>query len=157
MNNVSFLKVNGNIINDIIDLSVGESQKHLIANNAEWLAEASFNDDSVSYGIYLDHKPAGLISLIDPRLLDKFDDHFQKEHLYVWRVMIDQRFQGKGLGNQAINFSKRYASIIGLQGVSLTTMDREEGNALSVYQKLGFTPTGRRLDDEIELIYSFNR
>lgn len=157
MNNVSFLKVNGNIINDIIDLSVEESQKHLIANNAEWLAEARFNDDSVSYGIYLDHKPAGLISLIDPRLLDKFDDHFQTEHLYVWRVMIDQRFQGKGLGNQAINFSKRYASIIGLQGVSLTTMDREEGNALSVYQKLGFTPTGRRLDDEIELIYSFNR
>lgn len=157
MNNVSFLKVNGNIINDIIDLSVEESQKHLIANNAEWLAEARFNDDSVSYGIYLDHKPAGLISLIDPRLLDKFDDHFQTEHLYVWRVMIDQRFQGKGLGNQAINFSKRYASIIGLQGVSLTTMDREEGNALSVYQKLGFNPTGRRLDDEIELIYSFNR
>ncbi|ELB2864888.1 GNAT family N-acetyltransferase [Vibrio alginolyticus] len=157
MNNVSFLKVNGNIINDMIDLSVEESQKHLIANNAEWLAEARFNDDSVSYGIYLDHKPAGLISLIDPRLLDKFDDHFQTEHLYVWRVMIDQRFQGKGLGNQAINFSKRYASIIGLQGVSLTTMDREEGNALSVYQKLGFTPTGRRLDDEIELIYSFNR
>ncbi|EOX4792143.1 GNAT family N-acetyltransferase [Vibrio alginolyticus] len=157
MNNVSFLKVNGNIINDMIDLSVEESQKHLIANNAEWLAEARFNDDSVSYGIYLDHKPAGLISLIDPRLLDKLDDHFQTEHLYVWRVMIDQRFQGKGLGNQAINFSKRYASIIGLQGVSLTTMDREEGNALSVYQKLGFTPTGRRLDDEIELIYSFNR
>ncbi|MEZ9042217.1 MULTISPECIES: GNAT family N-acetyltransferase, partial [unclassified Vibrio] len=101
MNNVSFLKINGNTIDDIIDLSVEESQKHLIANNAEWLAEASFNDDSVSYGIYLDDKPAGLISLIDPRLLDKFDDHFQKDHLYVWRVMIDHRFQGKGLGSQA--------------------------------------------------------
>lgn len=69
--------------------------------------------------------------------------------------MIDHRFQGKGLGNQAINFSKRYASIIGLQGVSLTTMDKEEGNALHIYQKLGFIPTGRRLDDEIELIFSF--
>ncbi|USD34477.1 MULTISPECIES: GNAT family N-acetyltransferase [Vibrio] len=156
MNNASFLKVNGNIIDDIIDLTVEESQKHLIASNAEWLAQASFNDSSISYAIYLDQKPAGLISLIDPRLLDKFDDHFQKEHLYVWRVMIDHRFQGKGLGNQAINFSKRYASMIGLQGVSLTTMDKEEGNALSVYQKLGFTPTGRRLDDEIELIFSFN-
>ncbi|AGQ94019.1 GNAT family N-acetyltransferase [Vibrio parahaemolyticus] len=155
MNNVGFLKINGNTIDDIIDLSVEESQKHLIANNAEWLAEASFNDDSVSYGIYLDDKPAGLISLIDPRLLDKFDEHFQKDHLYVWRVMIDHRFQGKGLGNQAINFSKRYASIIGLQGVSLTTMDKEEGNALHIYQKLGFIPTGRRLDDEIELIFSF--
>ncbi len=38
MNNVSFLKINGNTIDDIIDLTVGEFQKHLIANNAEWLA-----------------------------------------------------------------------------------------------------------------------
>lgn len=155
MNEVSFLKINGNTIDDIIDLAVEESQKHLIANNAEWLAEASFNDDSISYGIYFDNKPAGLISLIDPRILDTFDEHFQKDHLYVWRVMIDHRFQGKGLGNQAINFSKQYASIVGLKGVSLTTMDKEKGNALSIYQKLGFTPTGRRLDDEIELIFSF--
>lgn len=67
MNNVGFLKINGNTIDDIIDLSVEESQKHLIANNAEWLAEASFNDDSVSYGIYLDDKPAGssLLSIQD--------------------------------------------------------------------------------------------
>ncbi|MDE1326713.1 GNAT family N-acetyltransferase [Vibrio aestuarianus] len=156
MNNVSFLKINGNTIDDIIDLTVGELQKHLIANNAEWLAEASFNDDSVSYGIYLNDEAAGLISLIDPRILDTHDDHFQKEHLYVWRVMIDHRFQGKGLGNQAISFSKQYASIIGLKGVSLTTMDKEEGNALDIYQKLGFTPTGRRLDDEIELIFSLD-
>ncbi|BCV56572.1 hypothetical protein TUM17384_05170 [Shewanella algae] len=74
----------------------------------------------------------------------------------MWRVMIDHRFQGKGLGSHAINFSKRYASIVGLKGVSLTTMDKEEGNALYIYQKLGFTPTGRRLDDEIELIFSLD-
>ncbi|MEZ9457092.1 GNAT family N-acetyltransferase, partial [Vibrio kanaloae] len=89
MNKISFLKINNTIINDIIDLSVEESQKQLIANNAEWLAEASFNDDSINYGIYLNNKPAGLISLIDPRILDTHDEHFQKEHLYVWRVMID--------------------------------------------------------------------
>ncbi|MFA9386086.1 MAG: GNAT family N-acetyltransferase [Vibrio cyclitrophicus] len=153
MNKISFLKINNTIIDDIIALSVEESQKQLIANNAEWLAEAIFNDDSINYGIYLNNKPAGLISLIDPRILDTHDEHFQKEHLYVWRVMIDHRFQGKGLGSQAINFSKKYASITGLKGVSLTTMDKEKGNALSIYQKLGFIPTGRRLDDEIELIF----
>lgn len=30
MNNVGFLKINGNTIDDIIDLSVEESQKHLM-------------------------------------------------------------------------------------------------------------------------------
>ena len=69
--------------------------------------------------------------------------------------MVDYNFQGLGLGKQAINFSKQYASLVGLQGVSLTTMDKEDGNALSIYQKLGFAPTGRRLDDEIELIFNF--
>ncbi|EPE2685108.1 GNAT family N-acetyltransferase [Vibrio alginolyticus] len=157
MDKISFLKVNSNIVDQVIDLKVGESQSHLIASNAEWIAQASFNEDSVSYGIYINDKAAGLISLIDPRVLEEFNEHFQKDHLYVWRLMIDHRFQGYGLGKKAVNFSKQYASLIGLQGLSLTTMDKEEGNALSLYQRLGFIPTGRRLDDEIELIFSSDR
>ncbi|GAL24723.1 hypothetical protein JCM19239_7323 [Vibrio variabilis] len=76
------------------------------------LAEASHNSDSISYGIYLENQPAGLISIIDPRIIEKEDDHFQKNHLYIWRVMIDHRFQGKGLGEQAIQFGKQYAALV---------------------------------------------
>lgn len=157
MNRISFLKINDNILDDILELTVGESQSHLISNNAKWLAEASHNSDSISYGIYFDNQPAGLISIIDPRILEAEDEYFQKDHLYKWRVMIDHRFQGNGLGEQAIHFGKQYAALVGLNGVSLTTMDLEKGNALPFYQKLGFKPTGRRLDDEIELIFSSNQ
>jgi diamine N-acetyltransferase len=66
--------------------------------------------------------------------------------------MIDERFQGKQLGKSAVTFSQQVARTFGLCGVSLTTMDIEHGNALNLYLALEFEPTGRRLDDEIELM-----
>ncbi|OZS41909.1 spermidine acetyltransferase [Photobacterium sanguinicancri] len=154
MMSINFLKINGHIAEEVIKLAVGTNQDHLIATNAEWLTQANFNNDSIDFAIYHSGQPAGLISLIDPRIRAIPDDHFQPDHLYVWRLMIDHAFQGKGIGNKAVNFAKNYAQLVGLSGVSLTTMDNEQGNAKPLYLANGFTPTGRRLDDEIELIFS---
>ncbi|MGR5126401.1 GNAT family N-acetyltransferase [Photobacterium swingsii] len=150
--NVSFRKVSQFNTEEIIGLSVGEEQDHLISDNTRWLLQAASNCGSVDYGIYYDDQPAGLISLIDPRVVQP-DDHFQPDCLYVWRFMIDNKHQGKGLSKRTLSFVKDYAKLVGLKGVSLTTMDQEKGNALPLYLKHGFEPTGRRLDDEIELKY----
>lgn len=152
MGQVGFLKVNSSNLDKLITLSVGDSQEHLISENAVWLAEAGVMDDSMNFGIFLEGQAAGLISFIDPRILASEDDHFHHDCLYVWRVMVDQKFQGKGLGREAVDFALNFARILGLKGVTLTTMDQEKGNALNFYLSLGFEPTGRRLEDEIELI-----
>lgn len=142
-----------------LGLRVGTTQGHLIAPNPEWLAEAAFVDESLSFGIVDGTQPVGLISVIDPRACDPpendNDSHFHPDCLYVWRVMIDHRHQGRGLARAALEASGMMARAMGLRGITLTTMDREAGNALGLYTALGFRPTGRRLDDEIELMLRF--
>ncbi|WP_420345527.1 GNAT family N-acetyltransferase [Pelagibius sp.] len=108
----------------------------------------------MSFGLFAGGRAVELISLVDPRLVEDTEDreHFQSDCLFVWRVMVDRTQQGRGYGTQAIHFACNYARLVGLQGVSLTTMDQEAGNALPFYERLGFHPTGRRLDGEIELV-----
>lgn len=140
-------------MHDMLSLSVNERQSHLISNNTRWISQAIFNENSITFGIYSDNKPAGLISIIDPRLVDEDDVHFTPNYLYVWRLMIDNNFQRQGIGEKAVSFAKDYSRIIGLNGITLTTMDTMIGNALPLYKKCGFLPTGRRLNEEIELIF----
>lgn len=140
-------------------LRVAASQSHLIAPNPEWLAEAAFVDESLSFGIVANQTPAGLISVIDPRATEPpapgDDTQFHRDCLYIWRLMIDHRYQGRGLARAAIASATGLARAMGLSGITLTTMDREPGHALGLYQRLGFGPTGRRLDGEIELMLRF--
>lgn len=153
MDQIAFLNLNENIAQSLVHLTVKKTQTHLITSNPSWLIEAIYDDCSTSYAIYLADIPVGLISLIDPRVVEEQDDDFQHDCLFVWRMMVDQHYQGRGIGKQAVEFAISYANLIGLKGVSLTTMDKVQGNALPFYQQLGFVPTGRRIDDEIELIY----
>ncbi|MFD0917270.1 GNAT family N-acetyltransferase [Pseudahrensia aquimaris] len=154
---LSFLQLHRSNVDALGGLTIAASQQHLLAPNSEWIAQAAFNPESITFGVFQDHdqKEVGMISLIDPRLVHEEEDleHFQQGCLYVWRLMIADKFQGKGYGKLSIEFAQAYAKAIGLGGVSLTTMDKEKDNALPFYQRLGFQPTGRRLDDEIELIW----
>lgn len=151
---LDFLMLTEGQLDGLMSLRVAKDEEHLIAPVAEWLAEAAFTPDAISYGIYASRKPVGLLSLIDPRLIDEDDDmsHFQADCLFVWRVMTDYRCRRQGYGKAAMQFIIDYARCIGLDGVSLTTMDQEKGNALPFYERLGFQPTGRRIDNEIELV-----
>lgn len=151
---LNFLLVTQGQLDALMTLSVAQDENHLIAPVPDWLAEAAYMQEAISYGIYAAQEPIGLMSLIDPRLIDEDADssHFQSDCLYVWRIMIDHRQRDQGYGTAAMQFIMNYAQCIGLAGVSLTTMDQERGNALPLYQSLGFAPTGRRLCGEIELI-----
>lgn len=155
---MQFIPLNRSNVDELSELAVRESEQHLICSNPEWLAQAAFVAESLTFGIFKEGRPVGVISFIDPRLVDEDDedhDHYQENCLYVWRVMVDKGSRGANVGVQAIEFALGYARLVGLQGVSLTTMDREAGNALPFYERLGFSATGRRLDDEAELVFRF--
>lgn len=151
MTRLSFIKANPSSVDELMSLRVKDSQQHLITNNEKWLVQTLIHSESLTFGIYHQQTAVGLVTLLDPRTTQQDTDHFQPNCLYVWRLMIDQHHQGGNFGIQALNFCKEMAQLLGLNGVTLTTMDTEKGNALEFYLSHGFQPTGRRLDGEIEL------
>ena len=150
-----FTQVDRNNVIELMFLSVRDDEKHLISPNTEWLAQAPHFEESQTYGIFHRGTAVGLISIINPLLASADDQrtYYQSNCLYVWRLMIDHGHRHQGHGRAAIAFVLEQAQNRGMEGVSLTTMDKEPGNALPFYESLGFTATGRRLHDEVELIY----
>ncbi|MGG0124187.1 GNAT family N-acetyltransferase [Bacillus paranthracis] len=118
---------------EAITLSVTEEQQTLIASNLYSIAEVQFLDNFYAKGIYLDEKMIGFTMFgIDP------DDN----NYWIYRLMIDEKFQGQGIGKQAIhlvideirnNNANSSIIMIGYAPENLT--------AKFVYKKAGFIET----------------
>lgn len=119
---------------EAITLSVKEEQQTFIASNLYSIAEVQFLDNFYAKGIYLEEKMIGFTMFgIDP------DDN----NYWIYRLMIDENFQGKGIGKQAIylvideirrnNNANISIIMIGYAPENLT--------AKFVYKKAGFIET----------------
>ena len=63
------------------------------------------------------------------------------EEFYIWRFMVDARFQGKGIGRRALELLLEEARADGVDEVKLSVVPGERG-AMAFYEKFGFEPTG---------------
>ncbi|BCD24003.1 hypothetical protein BC30090_2900 [Bacillus cereus] len=79
---------------EAIRLSVKKEQQTLIASNLYSIAEVQFLDDFYAKGIYLDETMIGFTMFG----IDSDDNNY-----WIYRLMIDKKFQGKGIGKQAIH------------------------------------------------------
>ncbi|CUB42193.1 Spermine/spermidine acetyltransferase [Bacillus cereus] len=115
-------------------LTVKKEQQTLIVSNLYSIAEVQFLDNIYAKGIYLDEEMIGFTMFgIDP------DDN----NYWIYRLMIDKEFQGKGIGKQAIyliideikrnNNANISFIMIGYNPENLT--------AKYVYKKAGFIET----------------
>ena len=102
---------------EILALKVRKDQEEYVASNALSLAHAyvalSNNQAVYPFGIYLGNKPIGFIMLgFDAHFLGEEDPDILRKQYFIWRFMIDKRYQGKGYGKQAfklaIDFVKTY-------------------------------------------------
>ena len=102
---------------EIIALKVKKTQEEFVASNALSLAHAyvalSNNQAVFPFGIYLGDKPIGFLMVgFDAHFLGLEDPDILRKQYFVWRFMIDKRYQGKGYGKQAfklaIDFVKTY-------------------------------------------------
>lgn len=119
---------------EAIRLSVKEEQQTFIASNLYSIAEVQFLDNFYAKGIYLDNKMIGFTMFgIDP------DDH----NYWIYRLMIDEEFQGKGIGKQAIYQVIEEIRRNNTANVSLIMIgyDPENLTAKFVYKKVGFIET----------------
>ena len=69
---------------------------------------------------------------------------------FLWKLLIDQRHQGRGYGSEAV---RQVAALVRAEGATelLTSFVPEDGGPAGFYRRLGFAPTGE-LDANGEVI-----
>ncbi|MES2958344.1 MAG: GNAT family N-acetyltransferase [Pseudomonadota bacterium] len=114
---------------------------------AKSLAQAAYRPPSRPLALYADGEPVGLLLLWDSRR----DSAEPADELYVWRLMVDARHQGRGHGRSAVRWVIDEARRLGVARVGLAHNPANEVGAF--YQKLGFAYTGVLKDGEREMIF----
>ena len=105
-------KVDSGNVWQILALQVQESQRNFVATNTESIVEAycaiSSGGVALPFGIYDGQTPVGFL-MIGYGCLDWEDAPKVAEGSYsIWRLMIDARFQGRGLGRKAVQTALSY-------------------------------------------------
>ena len=139
---VTLRQVTENTLFDVLDLKVAPAQESFVAPNAVSIAEAHFSRHAWFRAIYADETPVGFVMLSDKPEIPKY---------YLWRYMIDARYQKMGFGRRALELvidcvrTRPNATEMFLSYVPKETGPKE------FYQKLGFVDTGREEDGELEM------
>lgn len=88
---------------DVLNLEVKPEQRNLVATNARSIALANYSENVFFKAIYADEIPVGFIMLADP---GKFGSN--PARYFLWRLMIDQKYQGNGYGKAALDLLVEY-------------------------------------------------
>ena len=99
-------KVTWDDIDDILKLRVSKEQKSFVAKNSDSMIDAYFamtEDGKTVYpfGIYYGKKPVGFL-MISYNCVWRDNLDFAKNSYYIWRFMIDRRYQKNGYGREAL-------------------------------------------------------
>jgi diamine N-acetyltransferase len=131
---IALREVTSENVRAVVDLGEGVSGE-LVASNDLSIAEGLLRDDAWLRAIYADDTPVGLV------MVQAIPDW----HVYhIWRLMVGQRYQGRGFGRAAVEqVIERYKRRPGAYQVTTFVADKD-GNAEGFYRKLGFERDGRQ-------------
>ncbi len=129
-------------------LGVSSMQERFVAGVADSLVEAVEDPGgrAIYWAIYADDTPVGFVMISD----DVDGPGYIAQ--YLWRLLIDQRYQGRGYGAAALDRVVEYFR--GRPGVEVmwTSCGEGDGSPLGFYERYGFEQTGDRVfDNEILL------
>jgi diamine N-acetyltransferase len=136
---VSLRPVTAENVYDVMRLRVTKDQEQFVADNARSLAEAVYNHYAWPRAIYAGETPVGFLML--------YDDPHTPEY-FLWRLMVDHRYQRMGFARRALEQVIDYvagrpnAASLGVSYVP------GEGSPQPFYAGLGFLDTGEVDDGE---------
>ena len=145
---VTLREITGETVVSIIELSVAEHQRGFVASNAKSLAQALFSQEAWYRAVYVGDEPAGFVMLYDESLREPRPE---SPAIGVWRFMVDERFQGRGVGRTALQMVIEHVRAKGLFTTLELSYVPAEGNPEPFYRALGFRHTGRIEDGEVVL------
>ena len=131
---------------DILNLKVADNQTGFVASNAISLAQALFHSQAWYRGIYRGDTAVGFVML---------DLDMEKPDYYLWRYMIDEKFQGHGYGYKALELVIEHVKSLPNSTEFLLSYVPKEGNPKGFHEKLGFLDTGEIEEGEVIMKLEF--
>ena len=133
----------------LIKLKVREDQTGFVASNLYSIAQAQFGDeyeghwDLHPFGIYDDDEvPVGF-------LMYGLNFNHPKQQAFIQRLMVDEKFQGKGFGRFAMEkMIEIFRADERIQEVGISYEPHNEG-ARELYASVGFVETGEMVEEEV--------
>jgi len=145
---VTLRRIFGQTVRAICNLSVAENQRKFVAPNAVSIAQAYFCRKAWFRAIYADETPVGFVMLHEVP---------ERGNYYLWRFMIDFRYQGRGYGYKALELVIKHVRKNPKAKALILSVVRAEGGAENLYKKLGFKFTGKIEDGEHVMKLSLTR
>lgn len=130
---VSLREVTAETVRVICRLETTEEQKRFVAPNAVSIAQAYFSDEAWFRAIYADETPVGFLMLADAPARPEY---------FLWRFMIDARYQRMGFGRRAMRLLIGHVRTRPGATELLTSAVPGEGGPRPFYEGLGFEATG---------------
>jgi diamine N-acetyltransferase len=129
------------------DLRVRPEQENFVDGVRPSLAEAAAKPGAMPWyrGIYAGEVPVGFVMLADGVPPGNEDIPWR---YYLWRFLIDARYQGRGYGRAALDELVAYLRDKPDAELLVTSVVPGDGSPLDFYLKYGFRATGQMFDRE---------
>lgn len=137
---VSLREITKDTFRAICRLKTTKRQEDFVAPNDWSIVEGHFEPKSWMRGIYADETPVGFIMVYD---------NPEKPEYYLWRFMVDERYQRMGFGKRALDLLVEHAKTRpNVTCMTLSYVPADDGPA-EFYHRYGFVDTGEIDDEEL--------
>lgn len=129
----------------VLTLDVSGPQRRFVALNKVSLAQALVAPEAWVRAIYAGDTAIGFTML--KRLDDDLGGIARPGEPFLWRFMIDERYQGRGLGRRALDAIVAEVATWDDPAALLTSCVTGHGGPVPFYQRAGFVDTGHADED----------
>lgn len=142
--NVKIVELNAENWYECCELEVSTEQKEYMEPNAISIAQSKFEPTLKPYAIYVEDKIVGF--LMYNSVQEEFGGY------WVYRIMVDEEYQGKGIGKAATKLMiSEMAKLPNPQKI-VVGYHPENLGAHNLYSSLGFIDNGDRFGKEMAVI-----
>ncbi|MBP3911354.1 MAG: GNAT family N-acetyltransferase [Niameybacter sp.] len=132
-------EINKHNFRESFSLKVAETQKNFVATVPVALARAYvYRESAEALAVYHDHTMIGFVLIRE-----------QDNAYIIDQFMIDERYQGKGYGKEAMRIIIERLRTPRKRGKIILCYCEDDYIARNLYKALGFRNTGERDEDEI--------
>lgn len=151
---MKLIKVNAENFYPLMGLTVEDGQRNFVASNAYSLAEAyavlSEGRYVQAFGLYDGDTPVGFAMIGHNAFIDEDCPPAYRDSYYLWRYMIDRRYQRRGYGRAGVGLLLDFIRAFpdGPAETCAVSCEPENAVAKKLYESFGFRFTGEMDGDE---------